>query len=88
MRFVVVLLCAALVSGARAAAAAESLAAPHVTVSLVADADAVRAGEPFDAGIRFALEKSWHVYWSNPGDSGLAPAVRCARYSDKAWLLM
>lgn len=72
----VLLLCAVLSTGARAAAAAESVEAPHVTVSLVADADAVRPGEPFDAGIRFALEDGWHVYWSNPGDSGLAPSVR------------
>ena len=72
----VLLLCAVLSTGARAAAAAESLEAPHVTVSLVADADAVRPGEAFDAGIRFALEDGWHVYWSNPGDSGLAPSVR------------
>jgi len=49
--------------------------APHVEVELVADVDSVRPGEPFDAGLRFALEKDWHVYWSNPGDSGLAPRV-------------
>lgn len=67
---------AALLSGAGAAAAADSVAAPHVTVSLVADVDAVRPGEPFDAGIRFVLEQDWHVYWANPGDSGLAPTVR------------
>jgi thiol:disulfide interchange protein DsbD len=57
-------------------AGAVPVQAPHVEVELVADVDAVRAGEPFDAGLRFALEKDWHVYWSNPGDSGLAPRVR------------
>jgi thiol:disulfide interchange protein/DsbC/DsbD-like thiol-disulfide interchange protein len=76
VRFLIALVCAALLSGPGAAAAADSVVAPHVEVSLVADVDGVRPGEPFDAGIRFVLEKSWHVYWSNPGDSGLAPTVR------------
>jgi len=56
-------------------AAAEPVQAPHVEVELVADVDSVRPGQPFDAGLRFALESEWHVYWSNPGDSGLAPRV-------------
>lgn len=78
MRLVLALLGAVLLSGAARAAIADpdTVAAPHVTVSLVADVDGVRPGEPFDAGIRFVLEEHWHVYWSNPGDSGLAPTVR------------
>lgn len=81
MRVAIVLLCAVLSFGTRLAGAAESgdvssVAAPHVTVSLVADVDGMRSGEPFEAGIRFVLEPGWHVYWSNPGDSGLAPTVR------------
>lgn len=58
------------------APAAGPVDAPHVEVELVADLDSIRPGEPFDAGIRFTLEKDWHVYWSNPGDSGLAPRLR------------
>jgi thiol:disulfide interchange protein DsbD len=80
VRFLVLVLCAALLSGpdatAAPAGAADTVAAPHVTVSLVADVDAVRPGTPFEVGIRFVLEEHWHVYWSNPGDSGLAPTVR------------
>lgn len=56
-------------------AAGAPVQAPHVEVELVADVDSVRPGEPFAAGLRFALEKDWHVYWNNPGDSGLAPRV-------------
>lgn len=26
-------------------------------------------------GIHFILEKSWHIYWINPGDSGQPPAL-------------
>ena len=81
VRSLLLVLCAALLSGpavsvAADAAAADTVAAPHVTVSLVADVDTVRAGMPFEAGIRFVLEDHWHVYWSNPGDSGLPPTVR------------
>ena len=35
---------------------------------------------PAGSGIRLALrlapEEGWHVYWRNPGDSGLAPSVK------------
>lgn len=31
---------------------------------------------PVQAVIRFTIEPQWHLYWSNPGDAGLAPTVR------------
>ena len=34
-----------------------------------------RAGEPFTIGIRMVMRPHWHVYWRNPGDSGLSPEV-------------
>jgi thiol:disulfide interchange protein DsbD len=27
-------------------------------------------------GVRFLLEPHWHVYWKNPGDSGMTPSIR------------
>jgi thiol:disulfide interchange protein DsbD len=27
-------------------------------------------------GLQFKMEKGWHVYWKNPGDSGQAPQVK------------
>ncbi len=50
--------------------------APHVTVSLLSEAAAIRPGEPFTLGLHFDLDEHWHVYWKNPGDSGLEPRVR------------
>src|ERR1700753_3384868 len=44
-------------------------------VSLVSDVDQVAAGQGFQLGLRFQLSPGWHVYWQNPGDAGLAPAV-------------
>jgi thiol:disulfide interchange protein DsbD len=42
-----------------------------VKASLVSGTDAVRAGQPLTVGIRLEMEKGWHTYWRNPGDSGL-----------------
>jgi thiol:disulfide interchange protein/DsbC/DsbD-like thiol-disulfide interchange protein len=57
--------------------AAESAAAVSARdrVSLVSDADQVSAGQGFQLGLRFQLSPGWHVYWQNPGDAGLAPAI-------------
>ena len=41
-----------------------------VALSLVADRGAVRPGETFRLGVRLVIERGWHVYWENPGDSG------------------
>jgi len=49
--------------------------APHVRVELLTEATSVEAGHDLSAGIRFALDDGWHVYWRNPGDSGEAPTV-------------
>jgi DsbC/DsbD-like thiol-disulfide interchange protein len=62
------LLCAA---GARA----ESTPVPHGSVELIADHPWIAAGHDFDLGLRFQLEKGWHIYWVNPGDSGQPPRV-------------
>ena len=50
--------------------------APHVKVSLVVPPAALSAGANFTAGIHFELERGWHVYWVNAGDSGQPPEVR------------
>jgi DsbC/DsbD-like thiol-disulfide interchange protein len=36
----------------------------------------VQPGRPLTVGIRLEMEKGWHTYWRNPGDSGLATRVR------------
>ncbi len=52
-----------------------SLTAPHVTVSLVTENASLQFGKAAWVGVRFQLEKGWHVYWMNPGDSGEPPKV-------------
>ncbi|MBL8861623.1 MAG: protein-disulfide reductase DsbD N-terminal domain-containing protein [Planctomycetes bacterium] len=42
-----------------------------VQVSLLADREALRPGGTATLAVRYKIEKDWHVYWENPGDSGL-----------------
>jgi thiol:disulfide interchange protein/DsbC/DsbD-like thiol-disulfide interchange protein len=45
----------------------------HISASLIADQDTVSPGASFTLGVKFDLEPGWHIYWKNPGDSGLPP---------------
>lgn len=49
--------------------------ADHTTVELLAESQAIVPGESFDVAVRFVLEPHWHIYWKNPGASGLAPEI-------------
>lgn len=46
-----------------------------VRVSLVAEPAALAGGTPFTLAVHMKLKRGWHVYWRNPGDSGLPPEV-------------
>ncbi len=48
----------------------------HVKASLIADVSALRAGRPFALGVLLEIDPGWHIYWTNPGDSGAATMVR------------
>ncbi len=71
-----------LVAASRAFVAAAALllaqgpvAAPvktaHVEAELVAAKTALVPGETITVALRLSMEKGWHTYWQNPGDSGL-----------------
>ena len=48
----------------------------HLTVQLLSDTDSLQPGRPLLLGLRFELQDHWHIYWRNPGDSGVPPQVR------------
>jgi thiol:disulfide interchange protein DsbD len=50
--------------------------APHLSVQLVTARDVIHPGDSLQAGLYFKLDKGWHVYWSNAGDSGEPPRIR------------
>lgn len=45
----------------------------HTTVELISEVSVVAPGETFHLGVTFAMEPDWHIYWKNPGASGLPP---------------
>ena len=55
--------------------AAESPAVGPVKASLVAENTSVRPGTPFLVAITFRIGPGWHIYWSNPGDTGLPTTI-------------
>src|ERR1700722_16298630 len=59
-----------------AAAGAQSASASHAKVSLLAEENSFDAGHTMWIGLLFDLEKGWHIYWVNPGDSGERPKIQ------------
>jgi DsbC/DsbD-like thiol-disulfide interchange protein len=51
-------------------------AEPNTSARLVADTAAIRPGGEFRLGVLFRMAPEWHIYWKNPGESGLATEVR------------
>jgi thiol:disulfide interchange protein DsbD len=60
------------VTGVRAAGAP----IPHGTLELVVENQWIAPGCTIHLGLHFQLEKGWHIYWVNPGDSGEPPRVK------------
>jgi len=44
---------------------------PIAKTELLVDAARVKTGQPIWAGVTFTLPDHWHIYWQNPGDSGI-----------------
>ena len=74
------------------ALAVEQAEPSHIKVSLVAESTSFIPGKDFMVGIHFLINKGWHLYWLNPGDSGLPPSVtwhlpKGFKASDLVWPL-
>lgn len=59
-----------------ARAAAQSFTATHAKVGLIAENNSLQPGQAAWMGVLFDLEKGWHIYWVNPGDSGEPPKIQ------------
>ncbi|MHC4922687.1 MAG: protein-disulfide reductase DsbD domain-containing protein [Planctomycetota bacterium] len=46
------------------------------TARLLVEHSAFTPGKPLTVGLHLKLEKDWHVYWKNPGDSGEPPSLK------------
>lgn len=47
----------------------------HTAVELITPVPSIQPGRPFWVGLRMVMDEEWHVYWRNPGDSGLPPRI-------------
>jgi thiol:disulfide interchange protein DsbD len=51
-------------------------AADHAQATLLADVSSIQPGTPFTLGIKVNIDAGYHIYWKNPGDSGIATDVK------------
>ncbi|MGH9635890.1 MAG: protein-disulfide reductase DsbD domain-containing protein [Candidatus Angelobacter sp.] len=48
----------------------------HADVELLSRQASVKPNSDLQLGVHFILEKGWHIYWINPGDSGQPPSFK------------
>ncbi|MGE0190505.1 MAG: protein-disulfide reductase DsbD family protein [Planctomycetota bacterium] len=64
--------------GTASAARADEAAAvkgEHLQVRLVAEQSSIAGGATLRLGVLFVPDAHWHVYWREPGETGLAPVI-------------
>ncbi|MBP9855017.1 MAG: hypothetical protein KBD53_09145, partial [Candidatus Omnitrophica bacterium] len=52
-----------------------SVKSAHTFVEMIPQFETLKVGQTFSVGLNFVTDKDWHIYWQNPGDSGLAPKI-------------
>lgn len=48
---------------------------PRVETRLLIDHETVAPGQTFGVGVLFSMDPEWHIYWQNPGASGLPTEI-------------
>jgi len=66
---------ALIAAGLIASIAAAEERDPEVRVTVVPSAGVVEPGGTLTVAVHYVVEPGWHIYWENPGDSGLATTV-------------
>ncbi len=54
----------------------ETIHAAHTQLTLISEDLSLQAGSQQWLGLRMQMDPQWHVYWKNPGDSGLPPTIK------------
>lgn len=47
----------------------------HVKVELLPEQRVIAPGASVTVGFHFRMQRGWHIYWQNPGDSGQTPSI-------------
>ncbi len=77
LRQLACILCAGLTAATASAAPVEGpVRAQHLTVELLPLESSIQPGGSAAVGLHFNLDKGWHVYWVNAGDSGEPPRIK------------
>jgi thiol:disulfide interchange protein DsbD len=74
-RLLQALIAAAFLAASGAVAYAAPVRTAHVEAELVPERGVVVPGEPLTVALRLAMDRGWHTYWRNPGDSGLPTTI-------------
>jgi len=72
MRFLLGVICALLFSGL---ALAQPVNTGHLTAELVSATQGIAPGQTIHVALRQKIQKGWHTYWRNAGDSGEATSI-------------
>ena len=72
MRFILSTLLSLIMVGA---AAAQPVNTGHLVAELVPATQGVAPGQSVRVALRQTIQKDWHTYWRNPGDSGEATSI-------------
>ena len=75
MRFLALCFITVIAAASMAPAWCAPVQRPHIEAELIAEKSALRPGEPVTMALRLKMEKRWHTYWRNPGDSGLPTRI-------------
>lgn len=73
--FLLFLILATCTPGLLFAGSGPAVTQPHVVARLITDRATIGPGETFRVGIHYKLEDHWHIYWKNPGDTGLSTEI-------------
>lgn len=56
--------------------AQQSTPSPLVKAELLLDAADLQSGDVAWAAVRYTIPEQWHIYWKNPGDSGIPTTMK------------
>ncbi|MEY4386646.1 MAG: hypothetical protein RLY20_1929 [Verrucomicrobiota bacterium] len=51
-------------------------ATTHTQAELLLSVESAKPGDTITAAVRLRSAPKWHIYWKNPGDSGMATAIK------------
>lgn len=95
--FILFLLASSLLSaqqnlGEEQSGRSELVYAANIQLELLSPLQSVAPGDSFNLALRMVPDENWHIYWQNPGDTGLPTKVEWQQnpitsFSDLEWSL-